>query len=105
MNSPCLFLQRLGVDNLDTPSKPTMPTMPTMRQIAQEVAQRHQLTLERLLGPEVERRVSWPRQEAMAAIYAMGGRSYPQIGRFFHRHHATVIHAVRQVDKRQGAAK
>lgn len=98
MNSPCLFLQRLGVDDLRVERRLMM------KEIASEVAERHELTLEDLRGPSRYRTVAWARQEAMALIRAEGRYSYPQIGRFFGgRDHTTILVGVRHHEARQAA--
>lgn len=84
---------------------PKRAPRPMMTEIAALVAERHGLTVEDLRGPARPRRIAWPRQEAMALIYNMGGRSYPQVGRFFNCHHTTVIHAVKAHGKRLAGAK
>lgn len=78
---------------------------PTAKAIAIQVADRHGLTLEDLRGPCRRREVAWPRQEAMAAVYANCRVSLPWVGRFFgNRDHTTVLHAIRRVAERRGAA-
>ena len=76
---------------------------PSPREIATTIAKRNGLTLEDLRGPSRRREVAWPRQEAMAAVYARCNVSLPWVGRFFGgRDHTTVMHAIRQVEKRSG---
>ena len=77
----------------------------TMREIAEDVAQAHRLTLDELKTPTHARRIAWPRQEAMAAMHATGRYSYPQIGRFFGMDHTSVIHGVRAHKARQQGAQ
>lgn len=94
MNSPCLFLMRLGVDDLD------MARRPTRREIALEVAARHGLTIEELAGPEVHYRFAHPRQEAMWRM-AQHGYNRGEIGRTLNRttwtvQHGCQAHAARQ---------
>lgn len=99
MNAPCLFVQRLGVDNLETqPHR-------TMREIAEDVAARHGVTVVLLRSPLRFRKLAWPRQEAMALMYAQGRYSHPQIGRYFGRDHTTVIYGVKAHAKRQEEAR
>lgn len=74
---------------------------PTMRELAEEVAHRHGLTLEDLKGPSRRQEISQPRQEAMALICAERRWSLPQIGRFFGgRDHTTVLHGARAHERR-----
>lgn len=77
---------------------PVVPPRPgTMREIAALIAKKYELSLDELKGPTRERRVSWPRQEAFALIYAQGSLSLPQIGQFFGgRDHTTVLHGIRR---------
>lgn len=96
MNSPCLFLRRLGVEDLGPP---------TLRQIAHEVAQRYGMTVEQLRGPSKAHPIAHPRQEAMALSYGTGEWSNGQVGFYYHRHYSTVIHARREVAKRRAAAR
>ncbi len=78
---------------------------PTMAEIALEVAERCQITVADMRSPTRARRVSWPRQEAMARIRDLGGRSYPQIGAFFNRDHTTAMHSVKRHRERMEAAE
>lgn len=98
MNAPCLFLQRLGVDDL------TVPGPPTMRGIAEGVAERYGLTLADLKSPTQAHRVAHPRQEAMALIYAEGRYSEPQIGRFLNRDASTIHYGRHKHVERLAAA-
>ena len=50
-------------------------------------------------------RISRPRQVAMYLARELTPWSYPNLGRFFHRDHSTVIHAIQQVDKRIAESK
>ena len=77
-----------------------IPDRKSWRQIAAEVADEHGITLERMLSRSQARDVAWPRQEAMARIYATGRYSLPQIGKWFDRDHSTVHWACQRVAKR-----
>lgn len=98
MISPCLFLQRLGVEDL------SLPKPPTMREIASEVAERHGVKVDEMRGPSRKRYFVHPRQEAFALIRANTSLSYPNIGRYFNRDHTTVIHGEKAHNDRQAAA-
>lgn len=76
--------------------------MTTMRDIVQEVAARHKITLDEIYSSSREHRIAHPRQEAMAAIYATGRYSTTQVGRHFGKDHTTVVHALRRVAERRG---
>ena len=93
--SPCLFLRRLGVDDLDP-----VPAL-NKAQIKTYVAQRHRLRVCDLEGDSRQRDVTWARQEAMWMMRmvkrADGSHRYstPEIGRVLFRDHSTVLHGVR----------
>lgn len=71
---------------------PPPPTARTMRQIAEEVAWRHGLSLEKLRDYSDRQKLAPPRQEAMWLMYETGRFSNRQIGLFFSgRDHTTVI--------------
>lgn len=76
----------------------------SMRQIAEAVAMAHGLTLDELKTHTSVRRISHPRHEAMAIMYATGRFSYPQIGRFFNMDHTSAIHGKRAHEARQAKA-
>lgn len=99
MNSPCLFLQRLGVEDL------RLPGPPTLRDIALTVARRHGLTLEQIRGPRRFPYFVHARHEGMALSYATGEWSNGQISSYYGgRDHTTTNHARRAYAKRQAAA-
>ena len=72
----------------------------TLRQIAEDVAATHGLTLEEMKAPTSARRISHPRQEAMAAMRATGRYSLSQIGGFFSLHHSSALHGARAHEAR-----
>lgn len=59
--------------------------------ILADVCKRYRLRVKDLMGPERVRYISYPRQEFMYLAYETGRFSYPTIGRFIGRDHATVI--------------
>lgn len=78
---------------------------PSMREIAERVAAQYELSLADLRGPTKPRKIAHARQEAMAKIYAQGGLSNAQVGRFFGgRDHTTVVHARQQHARRVAEA-
>lgn len=92
-----LFLERLGVDVL---------TPESMAGVARDVAQRHQVSVNELRGPQRNRRVAHPRQEAFAMCRASGRFSLTQIGCYFgNRDHTTVLYGVRAYAARQRGEK
>lgn len=61
------------------------------------VAQRHKLCVEDLEGPRRSRKIAWPRQEAMAELYARTSLSLPAIGRRLGgRDHTTVLYGIKR---------
>ena len=76
--------------SIKAPSKPE-----TMREIATRMAAKHRLTLEQIRAPDRAARISHPRQEAMYLMRVAGNFSLSQIGRYFGKHHSTVLNAVR----------
>jgi chromosomal replication initiator protein len=71
-----------------------------MRDIASRVGRRRGVPLEAILGRSLARPVVHARQEAMYVIRYWGHFSYPAIGRFFGRDHATVINNVKAHGRR-----
>lgn len=72
----------------------------TLRQIIATAAMEAGLTVDQFLGPCQRRVIAEPRQRAMAAAYATGRYSLPQIGRAFgDRDHTTVLHAVQKAER------
>lgn len=91
------------VAQLDDPEQPTERV--SMAAILALVAVKHDLTVHELRGVGRARRVSRPRQEAMALMHATGLFSLPQIGMFLgDRDHTTVLHGVRAHTARTIAA-
>lgn len=76
---------------------PRPPGKPSMRLIAEAVAVDGGYTLACLRSPDRRRMIAAVRQKAMAAVYASGHFSLPQVGAFFNRDHTTVLYAVRRV--------
>lgn len=90
MDAPCLFLQRLGVSDLDRAAGPSM------RDIAERVAKRHGLSLEDLKSQSRAAKFIPARHEAMALCYGLG-KSNIQVAHFFRRvNHSTTVHARRR---------
>lgn len=76
----------------------------TWKDTARAVAHQHGLTLDDLIGPARARRVSHPRQEAMALVVHEHKLSTVRVGQLFgNRDHTTVMHAIRAVEARQAA--
>jgi len=79
---------------------------PAARQIILDVAKRHRIKPEDLLGEGRAREFSNPRQEAMWLIRNMKTAdglqrfSLPRTGGFFNRHHTAVLSATRAYEAR-----
>ena len=76
----------------------------TSRQIIAETAEKHRMTVADLLGDCRQRRIAWPRQEAMFRMFVECLHlSLPQIGTALGgRDHTTVIHGIRRECERRG---
>ncbi len=81
---------------------------PRVAAVIREVALDHEVSVEGLLGPRHLKKLAAARRDAMWRVRALRwprmfmGRShpsYPQIGRWFGRHHSTVILAVQKVSR------
>lgn len=76
------------------------------RGIVRQVAERHGITVEELLGPCRARRFAWPRQEAAYRLRTETPLSFAQIGeRLGGRDHTTIIHAIRAHERRVALAR
>lgn len=56
------------------------------------------LSPEDIAGTDISRRIAWPRFAAMSLCRKYSRVSLPRIGRAFHRHHSTVLHAIARTD-------
>jgi len=76
----------------------------TSRQIIAETAEKHRITVADILGDCRQRRIAWPRQEAMFRMFVECLHlSLPQIGTALGgRDHSTVIHGIRRECERRG---
>ncbi len=73
----------------------------SLAEIVRETCVQHKVTRGDLLSDRRARHVAWPRQEAMYRAYKETNLSLPAIGRYFgNRDHTTVMHAIKQVEKR-----
>lgn len=82
--------------------KVTWPPRPNMLRCIQErVADFYGLPLGEMVSARRSKSVAWPRQVAMYLSRELTPCSLPDIGRRFGgRDHTTVIHAIKQVEKR-----
>lgn len=75
---------------------------PAQREIIEDVAQRHDLTVALLQSKHRMRSIAHPRQEAMYLLRATGRWSLPQIGRVLGcRDHTTVLFGIRAFERRR----
>ncbi|MGB7244272.1 MAG: helix-turn-helix domain-containing protein [Sulfitobacter sp.] len=74
------------------------------RKIINAVSEATGVTKGELLGPSRLRRISWARQFAMWKISKETNMNDTQVGRLFNKHHTTVLHARRAIEKRRQAA-
>jgi len=70
--------------------------------IQRAVCEHYGIARAELLSARRDRRLAWPRQEAMALAAARDRLSTTLIGRCFGRDHTTVLHAIRAVADRAG---
>lgn len=69
------------------------------REIVRETCERHGITLEMVVGKRRTRPIVACRYEIMWHLNRLG-MSMPAIGRRLKRHHTTVLHGIRQHQKR-----
>jgi chromosomal replication initiator protein len=91
------MLENLLKDTLDQEKKHAV----SVEVIQRSVADHYDLRVGDLVGPKRPKNIAWPRQVAMYLSRSMTDQSYPEIGRAFNRNHATIVHACREVEKRQ----
>lgn len=68
----------------------------TGHQILREVAERHRIPIDRLIGPSKLQRIVHIRFEAMYLIRQETDLSFPNIGRIFGLHHTTIMNGCRR---------
>lgn len=78
-----------------------MPRFVAIRDIQRAVALDFGVTLTDILSDRRSPKVTLPRQVAAYLCRRITTRSYPLIGRQFDLHHTTIMHAVRQIERRQ----
>ncbi len=69
------------------------PTVLSMDRIVEVVAAHFGVPVEDIMGRGKPRQVALARRTAMYLVRRIMGRSYPEIGKFFGRHHSTVMYA------------
>lgn len=86
-------------EELVTAASDVPPQPPRVRcmTIIREVALKHGIAVEALLGQSRNRSMVPIRDEAIAAVHhARQDLSLPQLGRVFHRDHTTILHSLRK---------
>ena len=73
----------------------------TIDTIQRKVANHFDLKVADLTGSKRPRNIATPRMIAMYFCRKMTDKSLPEIGRSFARNHATVLHAVKEIEKRK----
>lgn len=81
--------------------EPLRPRFVAIRDIQRAVASDFGVTLTDILSDRRSPKVTLPRQVAAYLSRRITTRSYPLIGRQFDLHHTTIMHAVRQIERRQ----
>jgi len=81
---------------------PLPETMPLWRRIVIEVARKHGLTFVQLAGQQRFRKIVAARHECFWRLHNETTMSLPAIGRRLNRDHTTVLHGIKQHEKRGG---
>lgn len=71
---------------------------PRVRDIASAAARSLNVTPEEFMSPTRRRRLAWARFIVWKKAHE-AGRSYPEIGREFNRHHTTIMQGIRRADE------
>jgi len=89
--------------NLTLLVEPPPPPKGMSRQIHSivvDVAAKHKVTVPLIMGETRDKRVVAARHEVWWRVWRTSGLSYPRIGAMFHRDHTTILHGVKQYQKR-----
>jgi chromosomal replication initiation ATPase DnaA len=79
--------------------------LPNARVIIRDVAQKHDIKIDEMLGKSRLRFVAWARQEAYDRVYRETLLSLPAIGRIFKKDHTTILHGIWAHRKRKAEGK
>ena len=71
-----------------------------IEEIQNAVAKKYSVTIEQMLSPERTQSIVTPRQLAMYIARKFTTKSLPEIAKLFEKTHATIIHGVRNIEKR-----
>ena len=94
---------RQGAPPASAQPRPAPP--PSMAAVVRAVAGETGVAAADLLGTARDRRSAAARMIAMARCVNEGGRSLSAVGRYFGRHHTTVLHAVRRSAAGEGRGR
>ena len=72
----------------------------TIKEIQETVAKKYSVTMEQILSPERTQSIVTPRQLAMYIARKYTMKSLPEIANMFNKTHATIIHGVKNMEKR-----
>jgi len=72
----------------------------TIEEIQTAVAKKYNVSIEQILSPERTQSIVTPRQLSMYISRKFTTRSLPEIAKCFDKTHATIIHGVRNIEKR-----
>ena len=72
----------------------------TIEEIQTAVAKKYNVSIAQILSPERTQSIVTPRQLSMYIARKFTTRSLPEIAKFFDKTHATIIHGVRNIEKR-----
>ena len=72
----------------------------TIEEIQTAVAKKYNVTITQILSPERTQSIVTPRQLAMYIARKFTTKSLPEIAKLFDKTHATIIHGVKNIEKR-----
>jgi len=72
----------------------------TIEEIQTAVAKKYNVSIAQILSPERTQSIVTPRQLSMYIARKFTTKSLPEIAKFFEKTHATIIHGVRNIEKR-----
>lgn len=82
------------------PSRPSTVDASCAKDMARSFAKKAGISLSDFFGSSRARNIAWPRQDCMRMLRNETDLSLPDIGRIFGRDSTTVIHGIRQSEKR-----
>lgn len=98
------MIQVRWADPTDTKGQITPSASRSIRSILKECADKHGISYDEIVSNRRQRNLVIARQEAMWRCKAETTATYPQIAMAIgHRDHTTILHGVRQHEKRMSA--